>query len=115
MAEAPLADTSAAEEARVATSDELRRAALERSAQRNARVARQRLQRRWLTWLIYKLLLWTLPVLILAELAWALWLREHPLPARLQAIANQITRAASPQAQSPSAAMRGSGTSPGDL
>ena len=114
MAETPGAEPSAAER-HVATSDELRRAALERSAARNAQVSRQRLRRRWLTWVVYKLLLWTLPVLILAELAWALWLREHPLPAKLQAIANQLTRAASPQAQSPSAAMPGSGTSPGDL
>jgi hypothetical protein len=114
MAEAPHVEPSAAEP-RVATSDELRRAALERSAARNAQVSRQRLRRRWLTWVLYKLLLWTLPVLILAELAWALWLREHPLPAKLQAIANGFTRAASPQAQSPSAVMRGSGTSPGDL
>lgn len=52
--------------ARVATSDELRRAALERSAQRNADVARRRLRRRWLSWWLIRLL----PVAVLAGLAW---------------------------------------------
>jgi hypothetical protein len=39
----------------VATTDELRRAALERSAQRNAEVARRRLRWRWVAWAVCKL------------------------------------------------------------
>ena len=108
---------------RVATSDELRRAALERSAQRNALVSRQRVRRRWVSWVFYKLLLFTLPLVLLTELAWVLWLREHPLPAQvhsrlppyLQAIANRIAPASHPQAQSPSSAAPGASNTSGDL
>ena len=103
MAEAPHADTAS-----VATSDELRRAALERSAARNAQVSRLRVRRRWVSWLFYKLLLFALPVLILSELGWVLWLRDHPLPRELQQLANELTGGALPQAQSPSSAPPGS-------
>ena len=107
----------------VATSDELRRAALERSAARNAQVARQRVRRRWVTWVFYKLLLFALPLVLLAELAWVLWLRDHPLPPQwqaklppyLQAIANRLAPVANPQAQSPSSAAPGASTTSGDL
>lgn len=112
MAEAPRADAaSVAPEvpvASVSTSDELRRAALQRSATRNATVSRQRVRRRWVSWVFYKLLLFMLPLLILAELAWVLWWRDHPLPRELQQLANELTRGALPQAQSPSSAPPGS-------
>ncbi|MGM9490199.1 hypothetical protein [Ideonella sp. YS5] len=87
----------------VATSEELRRAALARSAQRNTQVARRRLRARWVVFGLYKLSLWTLPLLILVELSWALWWREHPLPARLQTLVNGPAAAAGAQAKSPSA------------
>jgi hypothetical protein len=112
MAEATPAESAAvapeAPAASVATSDELRRAALERSAARNAQISRQRVRRRWLSWVIYKLLLFTLPLLILAELAWVLWWRDHPLPRELQQLANELTGGALPQAKSPSSAAPGS-------
>jgi hypothetical protein len=91
----------------VATSAELRRAALERSAQRNAEVARRRLRRRWAAWLLYKILLWTLPLLLLAELGWALWLRDHPLPAPLKELLGSALPAIYPPSSSPSAAADG--------
>ena len=87
----------------VATSEELRRAALARSAQRNTTVARRRLRTRWVVFGLYKLTLWTLPLVILAELSWALWWRDHPLPARLQTLVNGPASAAGAQAKSPSA------------
>jgi hypothetical protein len=87
----------------VATSEELRRAALARSAQRSTDVARRRVRMRWVAFGLYKLTIWTLPLLILAELGWALWWREHPLPARLQTLVNGAASAAGPQAKSPSA------------
>lgn len=118
---APSPDAS--EAPRVATSDELRRAALERSAARNALVARQRVRRRWLSWVVYKLLVITLPMVLLAELAWVLWLRDHPLPPqlqswlppRLQAMVKRIAPASGPQAQSPSSVAPGASTTSGDL
>jgi len=58
---------------RIATSDELRRAALERSAARNAPIARQRVRRRWASWVVYKLLVITLPMVLLA-CAVAVWI-----------------------------------------
>lgn len=108
---------------RIATSDELRRAALERSALRNALVARQRVRRRWVGWVLYKLALFTLPLVLLAELAWVLWLRDHPLPPQLQsrlppylqAMVNRIAPASAPQAQSPSSVAPGASTTSGDL
>ncbi len=108
---------------RIATSDELRRAALERSAARNAPIARQRVRRRWVSWVIYKLLVITLPMVLLVELAWVLWLRDHPLPPQLQsllpphlqAMVNRIAPAATPQAQSPSSVAPGASTTSGDL
>src|SRR5918911_4988927 len=100
--------TTDAESRSVATSEELRQAALERSAARNALVSRQRVRWRWVRWVFYKLLLWTLPLLILAELSWVLWLRDHPLPRELQSVADELARATGPklpaQAQSPSSA-----------
>lgn len=87
----------------VATSDELRRAALARSAQRNTEVARRRVCLRWFAFALYKLTIWTLPLLILAELSWALWWREHPLPARVQTLVSGAASAAGAQAKSPSA------------
>jgi hypothetical protein len=87
----------------VATSEELRRAALARSAQRNTSVARRRLRTRWVVFGLYKLTLWTLPLVILAELSWALWWRDHPLPVRLQTLVNGPASAAGAQAKSPSA------------
>jgi hypothetical protein len=108
---------------RIATSDELLRAALERSATRNSLVARQRVRRRWMIWAVYKLLLFTLPLVLLAELAWVLWLRDHPLPpalhsrlpTHLQAMVNRISPASAPQAQSPSSAAPGASNTSGDL
>ena len=107
----------------IATSDELRRAALQRSAARNALVARQRVRRRWVSWVVYKLLLLALPLVLLAELAWVLWLREHPLPPALQsrlppylqAMVKRIAPAPAPQAQSPSSAAPGANNTSGDL
>jgi hypothetical protein len=100
----PPRDAAGAAAAPVATSAELRRAALERSAQRNAEVARRRVRRRWLAWALYKLLLWSLPLLILAELAWALWLRDHPLPPALKEWLGSTLPAVYPPTPSPSAA-----------
>jgi len=87
----------------VATSEELRRAALARSAQRNTAVARRRVLTRWVVFGLYKLTIWTLPVLILAELSWALWWRDHPLPPALKTLVNGPASAAGAQAKSPSA------------
>lgn len=91
----------------VATTDELRRAALERSARRNADVARRRLRWRWVAWGVYKLLIWTLPLVLLAELGWALWWRDHPLPGPLQGLFGRAPSLATPHAQSPSASAGG--------
>lgn len=82
---------------RVATSDELRRTALERSAQRNAEVARRRLRRRWLGWWLIRLL----PLAVLAGVAW----RYGPAftsPVSINPIHAPASPAASAQAQSSS-------------
>lgn len=54
----------------VATTDELRRAALQRSAQRGAEVARQRLARRQAARVARLLLTWLAPLLLLGSLGW---------------------------------------------
>lgn len=54
----------------VVTTDELRRAALQRSAQRGAEVARQRLARRQAARLARLLLTWLAPLLLLGSLGW---------------------------------------------
>lgn len=99
----------------VATSEELRRAALDRSARRGAEVARRRLRWRWVAWAVYKLLIWTLPLLLLAELYWALWLRDHPMPAALQTLFHQPHQpdpTLSPHASPPSRPASAGGTQP---
>lgn len=96
----------------VATTDELRRAALERSARRNAEVARRRLRWRWVAWAVYKLLIWTLPLLLLAELYWALWLRDHPMPEALQPLLHRPASTRSPHAPSSSPPASAGGTQP---
>lgn len=85
------------EGARVATSDELRRAALERSAQRNAEVARRRLRHRWLGWWLARLL----PLAVLLTLGWQAWPRLAAL-AGIHPIHPPASPAASAQAQSSS-------------
>lgn len=55
----------------VATTEELRRAALERSAQRGAEVARQRLAKRRAARVARLLLTWLAPLLLLGSLGWA--------------------------------------------
>ncbi len=91
----------------IATSDELRRAALARSARRSAEVARGRLRRRWLSWCLGQLLLWTLPFVLLAELGWALWWRDHPLPPPLQGWLGSAPPASYPAASRPAASAAG--------
>ncbi|MFO1338897.1 MAG: hypothetical protein U1F53_11815 [Burkholderiaceae bacterium] len=81
----------------VATSDELRRAALERSARRNAGVARRRLRRRWLGWWLVRLL----PLAVMAGLAWRQWPSTGSL-AGIKPIHAPAPPAASAQAQSSS-------------
>ncbi len=85
------------EDRRVATSDELRRAALERSAQRNADVARRRLRHRWLGWWLIRLL----PLALLGALAWQQWPVLATL-AGIHPIHPPASPAASAQAQSSS-------------
>lgn len=51
--------------ARVATTDELRRAALARSSRRGAHVARRRVRQRWAAWALRVALAALLPVLLL--------------------------------------------------
>ncbi|MEK8030153.1 hypothetical protein AACH06_04900 [Ideonella sp. DXS29W] len=107
---------------RVATSDELRRAALARSAQRNALVARQRVRRRWWIWALIKLLQLAAAALLAGAGWWAAWGRDHGvppawlggLPPDLQALVNRIAPTTPPQAQSPSSAAPGASNPTGE-
>lgn len=107
MAAARPADPTAAGAASrpVATTEELRRAALQRSAQRGAEVARQRLARRHAARIARLLLTWLAPLLVLGSLGW----NSRPLlpGAGPAATPNDSTPTrAGAQAQSPAASAR---------
>jgi len=83
-----MAKARAAADRPVATSQELRRAALARSSRRNAWVAWRRLWWRWMLWSVSLVLRWlTLPALLAVGLAW--WFDWSPLAAspRVPAVA----------------------------
>ncbi|MBT9599480.1 MAG: hypothetical protein IV094_26155 [Vitreoscilla sp.] len=122
-ASAPTPTPPAAPDAAVATSDELRRAALRRSAERNAVVARRRVAWRWVAWALRLALVSAAGFALVAAAAWILW-REvgtqaaplsppraasAPVPASVQLRLDVATPpssagppASGPQAQSPS-------------
>lgn len=117
------ASAPAAPTASVATSDELRRAALQRSALRNAEVARRRVRWRWVGWLSR----WAVLTLLLAVgatmLAWqwspAARKALEPTVAQLDSLWGWVARPHSPstmppRAQSPSAAEPGASLPSGD-
>lgn len=94
----------AAADTRVATTQELRRAALQRSARRNARVARWRLGWRWLLWALGRLGRWlSLPLALGLGLAWA-WHAWHASAATLKPAASPSPPSAGPQPAAPAPA-----------
>ena len=95
-----------AEPTRIATSDELRQAALARAAMRGAQVSRRRIAKRWVAWLLSRLALFVvLPAALIAAGWW--WLhagggRAGPLHPEAAAVpATAPARAQSPSSSNP--------------
>lgn len=85
----------------VATTEELRRAALQRSAQRGAEVARQRVAKRQVARVARLLLTWLAPLLVLGSLGWS-----HRSPAPGAASNESTLTRPGAQAQSSAASAR---------
>lgn len=102
MAATAPAEPSAGEAASrpVATTEELRRTALQRSAQRSAEVAGKRLAKRQATRVARLLLTWLAPLLLLGSLGW----NSRPAPGAAPNDST-LTRPGA-QAQSPAASAR---------